>query len=51
MNEINNQMISELKEDFEIDLQDDNYEKILPLLPLRNSARFIHDFSAVSLFS
>jgi len=32
---------------FEIDLNEDNYEKINPLLSLGNSARFIHDFSAV----
>jgi hypothetical protein len=40
-------IISEFKEDFEIDLKEDSYEKIVPNLPLTNSARFIHDFSAV----
>ncbi|XP_025419347.1 uncharacterized protein LOC112689735 [Sipha flava] len=39
-------IISEFKEDFEIDLKEDSYEKIVPNLPLTNSARFIHDFSA-----
>jgi len=53
MEKMNNQMmnpedvISEFKEDFELDLRDESYEKILPILPLANSARFIHDFSAV----
>lgn len=42
-------VISEFKEDFELDLKDDSYEKILPSLPLANSARFIHDFSAVCI--
>lgn len=40
-------IISEFKEDFEFDLKDDSYEKIVPNLPLTNSARFIHDFSSV----
>jgi len=40
-------VISQFKEDFELDLKDESYEKILPILPLANSARFIHDFSAV----
>ncbi|XP_050438647.1 uncharacterized protein LOC126844469 isoform X2 [Adelges cooleyi] len=39
-------VISEFKEDFELDLKDDSYEKIAPALPNANSARFIHDFSA-----
>lgn len=53
MENLNNRMvnpedvISQFKEDFELDLRDENYEKILPILPLANSARFIHDFSAV----
>jgi hypothetical protein len=53
MEKMNSQMmnpddvISEFKEDFELDLKEDSYEKILPILPLANSARFIHDFSAV----
>lgn len=42
--------VSEIKEDIEIGLKDDNYEKILPLLPELNNARFVHDFSAVSVF-
>lgn len=42
------EVISEFKENFEIDLKDDSYEKIDPVLPLGNSARFIHDFSSVS---
>lgn len=52
MEKMNSQMmnpddvISEFKEDFELDLKEDSYEKILPILPLANSARFIHDFSA-----
>lgn len=41
--------LAELREEFEIDLKDDNYEKIVPVSPLGNSARFIHDFSAVCL--
>lgn len=41
------EVISEFKENFEIDLKDDSYEKIDPVLPLGNSARFIHDFSSV----
>lgn len=40
------EVISEFKENFEIDLKDDSYEKIDPILPLGNSARFIHDFSS-----
>lgn len=40
-------IISEYKENFELDLKDDSYEKIVPVLPQFNSARFIHDFSAV----
>lgn len=53
MENLNNRMvnpedvISQFKEDFELDLRDESYEKILPILPLANSARFIHDFSAV----
>jgi len=53
MENLNNRMvspeevISQFKEDFELDLKDESYEKILPILPLANSARFIHDFSAV----
>lgn len=53
MEQMNNQMmnpedvISEFKEDFELDLKEDSYEKIIPILPLANSARFIHDFSSV----
>lgn len=43
-------IINEFKEDFEIDLKDESYEKIVPNLPLTNSARFIHDFSAVCFF-
>jgi integral membrane protein 2B len=39
-------VISEFKEDFELDLKEDSYEKIMPNIPLTNSARFIHDFSA-----
>ncbi|KAL4134904.1 hypothetical protein QTP88_006592 [Uroleucon formosanum] len=52
MENLNNRMvnpedvISQFKEDFELDLRDESYEKILPILPLANSARFIHDFSA-----
>ncbi|XP_050528720.1 uncharacterized protein LOC126898569 [Daktulosphaira vitifoliae] len=52
MEKLNSQMlgsddaISEFKEDFELDLKDDSYEKIAPSLPNANSARFIHDFSA-----
>lgn len=44
-------VISEFKEDFELDLREDSYEKILPILPLANSARFIHDFSAVIIIN
>lgn len=43
-------IISEFKEDFELDLKDDTYEKIIPVLPVTSSARFIHDFSSVSFF-
>jgi len=57
MEKMNSQMInpedviSEFKEDFELDLKEDSYEKILPILPLANSARFIHDFSAVKIIN
>lgn len=39
--------MNEFKEDFELDLKEDSYEKIVPLMPLASSARFIHDFSTV----
>jgi len=42
----NSPVSSDGNDAFEIDLNEDNYEKINPLLPLGNSARFIHDFSA-----
>lgn len=44
------EVISEFKENFELDLKDDSYEKIMPMIPLTNTARFIHDFSAVCFF-
>lgn len=41
--------ISEMKEEFSIDLKDESYEKVLPILSLANTARFIFDFSKVYL--
>lgn len=43
----NEDIVSEYKGNFELDLRDDSYEKIVPVLPQSNYARFIHDFSAV----
>lgn len=52
MEKMNDQMmnpediISHFKEEFEMDLKEDSYEKLSPVLPLTSAARFIHDFSA-----
>jgi len=43
-------IISHFKEEFELDLKDDGYEKLVPVLPLTSAARYIHDFSAVRVY-
>jgi len=57
MEKMNDQMmnpediISHFKEEFELDLKEDSYEKLVPVLPLTSAARFIHDFSAVRIYN
>lgn len=45
----NDAEFNDLKGDFELGLNDNSYEKFMPLTPVPNAARFIHDFSAVCL--